>query len=282
MSFRENIINSGPNWLSAMDRPEFTFNNSIVFPFERDFDTPSAHAKVVEMQPLTYSVAALYLSFLFIGIKFMEVRKPVILKNTLILWNVAQAIFSIIGTTRTLPELIFIISKFGLFDSVCTHFNGHGTLGFWFGVFIFSKFFDLIETTFLVLRKRVVFLHWFHHAISFIATWYLATAPTSMSRWFVAMNFSVHSVMYTYFALAAMGFRLPKALAMTITSVQIVQMFLGFFVSIAAFHYNSLCETTLDNSIVGILLYGSFVISFGNFFIHSYIVKNNKSTKKIN
>ena len=39
-----------------------------------------------------------------------------------------------------------------------------GPVGLWVGLFIFSKIPELLDTVFLVLqKKRVIFLHWFHH-----------------------------------------------------------------------------------------------------------------------
>ena len=38
---------------------------------------------------------------------------------------------------------------------------------------------------------------------------------------FVAMNFTVHGIMYTYYALRAYGIRPPKIISQSITSLQV-------------------------------------------------------------
>ena len=45
------------------------------------------------------------------------------------------------------------------------------------------------------------------------------------------MNFFVHSVMYSYYAAQAMGFRVPVGVAKSITLLQIAQMVVGIFVN---------------------------------------------------
>lgn len=41
------------------------------------------------------------------------------LRGPLVIWNSALAIFSIIGASRTAPELIHVLRHYGLFHSVC-------------------------------------------------------------------------------------------------------------------------------------------------------------------
>ena len=53
------------------------------------------------------------------------------------------------------------------------------------------------------------------------------------------MNYSVHSIMYTYYALKAMRVRLPKALSIFITSSQIIQMVFGLFITLTVFQYKN-------------------------------------------
>lgn len=47
------------------------------------------------------------------GLRRFELRGP------LVIWNSALAIFSIIGASRTAPELIHVLRHYGLFHSVC-------------------------------------------------------------------------------------------------------------------------------------------------------------------
>ena len=64
---------------------------------------------------------------------------------------------------------------------------------------------ELGDTIFIVLRKqKLIFLHWYHHITVLIYCWYSFSQYTAPARWFVVMNFVVHSIMYTYYAFRAL------------------------------------------------------------------------------
>ena len=64
---------------------------------------------------------------------------------------------------------------------------------------------ELGDTIFIVLRKqKLIFLHWYHHITVLIYCWYSFSQYTAPARWFVVMNFIVHSIMYTYYAFRAL------------------------------------------------------------------------------
>lgn len=92
--------------------------------------------------------------------------------------------------------------------------------------FMLSKVPELLDTAFLIARgKPVGFLHWFHH-FSVLSYCWLAYARLSSSGFFFAsMNFAVHALMYSYYALQAAGAR-PRWGAV-VTRVQIAQMIAG-------------------------------------------------------
>ena len=115
---------------------------------------------------------------------------------------------------------------------------------------------ELGDTIFIVLRKqKLIFLHWYHHITVLIYCWYSFSQYTAPARWFVVMNFIVHSIMYTYYAFRALRYntiiiflsihhqsiicryRVPKIIAMVITSLQLIQMIIGCAVNYMAFNY---------------------------------------------
>lgn len=62
-----------------------------------------------------------YLCAIFGGQVIMRSRKPLQLRSALTLWNIGLALFSILATVRTLPELISILTQQnGFHHSVCS------------------------------------------------------------------------------------------------------------------------------------------------------------------
>ncbi|XP_071527007.1 very long chain fatty acid elongase 7-like [Panulirus ornatus] len=98
--------------------------------------------------------------------------------------------------------------------------------GYWYLV---SKFVDFIDTVFFVLHKKyehVSLLHVCHHALMPVCMWYgiryYSGGHTTLT---FLLNSFVHTVMYTYYLLAAMGPRVRPYLwwKKYLTSLQIVQ-----------------------------------------------------------
>lgn len=99
----------------------------------------------------------------------------------------------------------------------------------------------------------------------------------STGRWFVSMNYVVHTIMYGYFALRAARVRLPRYFQQFITVLQLVQMVIGCFINISAFNYKKqgyACATSDTNIKISLLLYASYLILFAHFFYNSYLRKD--------
>lgn len=51
--------------------------------------------------------------------------------------------------------------------------NPQEVAAFWAMCFALSKVAELMDTVFLVLRKRpLIFLHWYHHAVVLVYVWH--------------------------------------------------------------------------------------------------------------
>ena len=90
------------------------------------------------------------------------------------------------------------------------------------------------------------------------------------------INYGVHMIMYGYYAISALGIRLPKVLSVSITSLQLLQMFFGLTVAAFSIAY---CDLN-DNSSAywGLIIYTSYAVLFGDFFYNTYITS--KKDKK--
>ena len=157
------------------------------------------------------SLSALYLLMVYLLKRWMEGRKPMKLRTPLIVWNACLATFSVVTFIRFAPPgLLKELTSGGFIHSVClvTPFSTP-ELNLWSTLFILSKFIEFGDTFFLIFRKSpLTFLHVYHHVTIAVYTWFGGTDRSSIGHWFCAMNYGVHSIMYTYFLLKVIGVRL--------------------------------------------------------------------------
>ncbi|PIO70161.1 GNS1/SUR4 family protein [Teladorsagia circumcincta] len=93
------------------------------------------------------------------------------------------------------------------------------------------------------------------------------------------MNYGVHALMYTYYALRALRVRVPKQIAMVVTVLQISQMVMGIFIGIVVYRRKSSgesCQQTWENLGLCFTIYFTYFLLFCNFFYHAYLKKNNR------
>ena len=220
-------------------------------------------------------VNVLYVVTVFGLRKFMTSREAFSLKPLLLVWNVSLAFFSILGSFRTIGFNASFLYHRGFHSSVCVEPVINGVYGFWCWLFIMSKIPELGDTIFIVLRKqKLIFLHWFHHMSVLMLVWLANSNSFSLGGYFICMNFFVHSIMYSYYAAKSLGIRMPKSLSMSITFSQLIQMFIGTYITLYAFlekNKGMKCDTDDMTIYVSLFLYGSYLVLFANFFIQSYL-----------
>lgn len=155
----------------------------------------------------------------------------------------------------------------------------------WYFFFTLSKAPELIDTLFIVLRKRrLINLHWIHHTLTLIYSWFVFGDMPSTARWMVNMNLAIHSLMYTYYALTASGYRLPRWVNISLTTMQITQMLFGFYIHIDCLRLKLTeqpCDVSMAVALSGFSLYFLFFLLFMNFFIRTYIVPSSKMAVKV-
>lgn len=124
-------------------------------------------------------------------------------------------------------------------------------------------------------------MHWYHHTTVLIYCWYSYKDFAASGRWFMGMNFPVHAIMYSYFALKSMRVRVPVFVSSIITSLQIVQMIFGCYVNWVAYKVKSNspqsnCHISDNNVFYSFLMYLSYFALFFQFFLDAYIKSNAK------
>merc|ERR1712060_553410 len=100
------------------------------------------------------------------------------------------------------------------------------------------------------------------------------------------MNYSVHSIMYGYFAIMGTRYRkLVTPYAIYITLLQLVQMLVGMFVTVKAVLYQASgaeCHVNKTNSVLGLGMYASyFVLFFDNYYLKPKTLKKRASFRDV-
>ncbi|KAJ1456507.1 GNS1/SUR4 family-domain-containing protein [Pelagophyceae sp. CCMP2097] len=202
------------------------------------------------------------------------------LRSTALCWNVMLSVFSMCGFLACAPVLFSELRSNGLYFCTCAHagWYGTGTHGAFVAAFVYSKFFELGDTFLLLAAgRKVILLHWWHHATVLLFCWHSYSAQTSTGIWFASMNYGVHAVMYAYFAVTQTSFRKAvQKFAIYITLLQLCQMLLGISIIVRAILYQiggKECNVNKTNSILGLAMYFSYFGLFLKLFLENYVFK---------
>ena len=304
-----------------------TFNVSQAFPstnilypfsFENNFDSGGVWSLWSRNNiHVPFVCVVVYLIVIF-GLKaWMSSREKFQLIKYWLYWNTMLSIFSWCGTIRMVPHIIALGYHQGIYATYCGNavltYGPSSSSGLWTGLFIFSKVPELVDTVFIVLSKsKLHFLQWYHHVTVLLYTWHSYATRSGAGVWFIAMNYSVHAVMYLYFALMnvaslrkeranALNNEKEKKKALTdvqkfkssiqmfaplVTLMQLMQMFVGIAIMVLIYKDSELfngdqkCYVRRASWFAGLLMYASYFALFFVFGINKYCMSSsNKSSK---
>lgn len=159
----------------------------------------------------------------------MRNRQPIRLQKIFQYYNLTFSIASAILALLIFEQVAPAIYKHGFFFSICNEKAWTQPLVFLYYCAYISKFLELTDTFFLVLRKKPLqFLHCYHHGATAVLVYTQIVGRTSISWLIIEINLLVHVTMYYYYYLVAKGIRVPWK--KWVTRFQIVQFFadLGF------------------------------------------------------
>jgi elongation of very long chain fatty acids protein 4 len=140
-----------------------------------------------------------------------------------------------------------------------------------------NKFVELLDTVFMVLRKKndqISFLHVYHHFLIMWVWFVVCKFACGGDAYFGAiLNSFVHVIMYGYYLMALLKIRCPWK--QQITNIQMLQFVLCFSQSIYCL-YNGNYPRTI--SLISTFVQVNMLVLFGNFYKKSYL--NGNSDKK--
>ncbi|VDI24187.1 elongation of very long chain fatty acids protein 7 [Mytilus galloprovincialis] len=226
-------------------------------------------------------ICLLYLAFVKMGPTIMADRKPVELKKVLLVYNIGMVGLS----TYCFLEFNFAgwLAGYSLGCQPVDYSRSPQALRMlnvcWW--FYFSKFIELLDTIFFIMRKKfnqVSFLHVFHHAIMPFSWWFgVKFVAGGFGTFHSMLNSFIHLVMYTYYGLAALGPQYQKYLwwKKYMTSMQIIQFIL------VTIHSVQLLFIDCNYPKFFVYLIGLyavvFMVMFANFYVQTYKKSKPKS-----
>ncbi|KAL6706070.1 hypothetical protein ACN47E_006172 [Coniothyrium glycines] len=121
-----------------------------------------------------------------------------------------------------------LVNAQGLPDSTDVGRIWNEGLAFWGWWFYLSKFYEVVDTAILIVKgKRSTTLQKYHHAGAMLSMW-AGMRYMSPPIWtFTTVNSFIHALMYTYYTISALGYRVPNIVKRTLTTMQIMQFILG-------------------------------------------------------
>lgn len=135
---------------------------------------------------------ALYALAIFAGQKYMQDKPAWDWRYRLAAWNLFLAVFSAFGVLRMAPNLFHNFYYYDFKTNACSHpltVLGYGPGAYWGLFFTWSKFFELFDTFFIIVRKKkLMFLHWYHHITVLLCCWHTIVSGTPVGMIFSVVN----------------------------------------------------------------------------------------------
>ncbi|TGZ37778.1 Elongation of very long chain fatty acids protein [Temnothorax longispinosus] len=227
--------------------------------------------------PIIFILLAYLYVVYFTGPQFMENRQPYSLKRFIQCYNLFQIVanFWLVFNVMTDGRPFTAVWRYcESLDKICGRNSEKQLKIMWWTLLL--KIIDLIETIIFVLRKKdrqVSFLHTYHHISTVIYAWTtLRHSPHSFLMTIIALNCSIHVIMYSYYCLSTFGSNMQRRLLpfkKWITLIQMVHIAFitvgssqGFILNCGNISVKYFSIATFLNGIVNLSLFSNFYNSY--------------------
>ncbi|KAJ1651390.1 Fatty acyl-CoA elongase/Polyunsaturated fatty acid specific elongation enzyme [Dispira simplex] len=248
---------------------------------------PSASFQYVQgVTPLStgfesFSIMVTYFVVIFGGQWVMKNFQPIRANFFFQVHNLVLTLISLALLVLFVEQVYPILRAHGLFYSVCNDGAWTQPLELLYYLNYLTKYYELVDTVFLVLRKKKLeFLHYYHHSLTMLLCFTQLNGKTAVSYVPITLNLLVHVFMYYYYWRASCGVKIWWKKYLTL--LQITQFIIDLgFVYFCAYNYFSAtyyptlphmgtCAGTESAALFGVLLLSSYLFLFIQFFFKTY------------
>ncbi|KAL6718350.1 Fatty acyl-CoA elongase/Polyunsaturated fatty acid specific elongation enzyme [Lecanora helva] len=229
------------------------------------------------------------------GREFMRSRPAFKLNDLFLIHNFYLTAISGGLLVLFVEQLVPTLWKDGLFSTICGDGGWSGPLVTLYYLNYLTKYLELLDTVFLVLKKKpLTFLHCYHHGATAFLCYTQLIGHTPVSWVPITLNLTVHVVMYWYYFQSARGIRIWWK--EWITRLQIAQFIIDLgFVYYATYNYYAsaylpmlphvgTCGGEEFAAFTGCATLSSYLVLFISFYAATYKKasrKEKRSTKAI-
>lgn len=260
-------------------------------------DSIPAHLKsyVPDVSPLstwpTVSlVIASYVVFILVVHEFMKHLPSFKLQTLFKFHNALLSIGSLVLLLLIMEEVVSLWMNVGTFNSMCAPSSWTHKLEFYYMVNYYFKYYEFLDTLFLILRKKpLTFLHVFHHASAASLPFVQLNGKMPPSWIIVSTNLLVHAVMYYYYYATAEGAKLWwKKYLTTMQIIQfIIDLFVFYFTLYQHYAYTYFpglphfgdCSGSESAAVFCGVFFSSYLLLFANFYMRTYNKKPSSKAK---
>ncbi|KFA56078.1 hypothetical protein S40293_00191 [Stachybotrys chartarum IBT 40293] len=233
---------------------------------------------------------ALYLVVIFGGREFMRDRKPFQLNFLFKLHNFCLSALSAALLALYMEQLLPSLWREGFYNNICSSPGWTPQLVTLYYLNYITKYVELIDTIFLMVRKKpLTFLHTYHHPATALLCYTQLIGSTPVSWVPITLNLAVHVIMYWYYFQSARGVKIWWK--EWITRFQITQFIIDlgvvYFASwngIVHRHWPriphvSACGGKTYAAVAGCSILSSYLVLFVMFYIATYQRAAKKTAK---
>lgn len=227
------------------------------------------------------AICAAYLVIIVGGQQIMRNQSPYQLNTLFKLHNLLLTVVSAVLLVLFLEQVIPNLWTYGIWKNICEAPGLTPPLITLYFVNYMVKYYELLDTVFLVLKKKpLTFLHCYHHPATAILCYTQLAGNTSISWLPIILNLIVHIVMYWYYFQSARGIKC--AWKKWITRMQIAQFIIDIaFVYFASYNYIAhrywptlphigTCNGEPWAAAAGDLILLSYLVLFISFYLRTY------------